>query len=127
MKLEDVLKKYKRVAVVGGPVTGKSIVTEQVSDRPTFHSDDFNRDALGWSGQSEALKEAAASSETFIVAGCAADRAVRKGLEVDAIIHCTEFQNHLPTDGQATLKRQIDKRTRELAKNTPTFTLKDLL
>ena len=124
MDYRDILKKYRRVAVVGGPVTGKSIVTDSVSDRPIIHSDDIPHEDITWSEHSQAVKEACERHETFVVAGIAADRAVRKGLEVDAIIHCTESRA-LYSQGQRTLKKQIDQRVKKLSKSIPTFTLED--
>lgn len=111
MNFQDILKRHKRVAVCGGPVTGKSIVTDNCSDRPVFHSDDLME--LGWSEGSQKLKELAEDHESFCVAGVAADRAIRKGLEVDAVIHCRTPRKTY-SKGQAILKAQIDKRVRAL-------------
>lgn len=121
MDIDEILKRYKRVAVIGGPVTGKTIVTGKVNDRPVYHSDTY--ETAGWSERSQILKDACQPHESFVVAGVAADRAVRKGLEVDAIIHCTDARQPLKK-GQRVLKRQIDKRARELSKKIPTFELK---
>src|SRR5262245_4436614 len=38
---DDVLGKYSRVAIVGGPRTGKTTLSATVSDRPVIHTDDF--------------------------------------------------------------------------------------
>ncbi len=121
MDIDEILKTYKRVAVVGGPVTGKSIVTEKVTDRPVYHSDDYA--GTEWSERSQILKDACEPHESFVVAGIAADRAVRKGLEVDAIIHC-KTPRAVYKKGQKTLKKQIDKRVSALKrKGIPTFDL----
>lgn len=103
----------KRIAIVGGPVTGKSLLTDQVTDRPVIHSDDIPHDGISWSEHSERVKQEAEKHESFVVAGVAADRAVRKGLEVDLIVHCTEPRVRYSA-GQRTLKRQIDARVQGL-------------
>lgn len=109
--IDDLLKRYNRIAVVGGPVTGKSIITEAVTDRPVIHSDDLHDSS--WSGKSEDLKKEAEKHDRFVIAGIAADRAVRKGLEVDVLVHCTRPRRAYKT-GQRVLKDQIDRRVREL-------------
>ena len=128
-KLEKFLSQHKRVAILGGPVTGKSIVTDHAGPREVVHSDDFQftKNGVDWSEQSEILRDYCAGKDDFVVAGIVADRAVRKGLEVDAIIHCDEFMDHLPSNGQKVLKKQIDSRVKKLAKTITTVKLKDLL
>ena len=113
MTLDELLTRYKRIAVVGGPVTGKSIITDNVSDRKVFHSDDLP--GLLWSERSQELMDLAKEHEAFVVAGIAADRAVKKGLDVDCVVHCTQVHADMYKPGQKTLKKQIDKRARELA------------
>lgn len=123
MKYQDILKKYKRVAVIGGPITGKSIVTDNTTDRPVIHSDQYSGRA--WSEHSTAVKDACSGLDTFVVAGIAADRAIRKGLEVDAIIHCKRQRASYPKKGQATLKKQIDRRAKQLSHRYPVFELEE--
>ena len=123
MKYQDVLKKYKRVAVIGGPITGKSIVTDHTTDRPVIHSDDYS--GRPWSEHSTVVKDACSGLDSFVVAGIAADRAVRKGLEVDAVIHCKHQRASYPKKGQAILKKQIDRRARRLAHKYPVYDLEE--
>jgi len=125
MMIDEILRRYPRVAVTGGPVTGKSIVTDAVTDRPVIHSDNIAHGDThtAWSRHSADVKHEAEQHQRFVVAGIAADRAVRKGLEVDAIIHARRPRDRY-TRGQRTLKKQIDKRVRELeARGIPVFYL----
>ena len=128
-RIQDILRTHKRVAVTGGPDTGKSIVTDWVDDRPVYHSDDYTND--DWSTKPDALIKDAYqhdSPQGYVVAGITADRAVRKGLQVDAIIHCETTLNDKPgkAKGRNALKKQIDKRVRTLQENgIPVYYLDD--
>ena len=124
MNWEDVLRQHKRIAVVGGPVTGKSMLTDEVTDRPVIHSDEIPHENISWSEHSHRVKEKAEKEESFVVAGVAADRAVRKGLQVDAIVHCTEPRTKYKS-GQRILKQQIDRRVHELGGTQYAFTGRD--
>lgn len=116
--LRDVITRHNRVAVVGGPVTGKSVLTDYAHSvgKTVFHSDDFQftHQGVPWSEQSERLRDAVIGRDRFVVAGIVADRAVRKGLEVDAIVLSEDSRKGL-SKGQRTLKKQIEKRARQIA------------
>jgi len=115
----DILSRYDRIAVTGGPVTGKSRYTDQTHDRPVIHSDEvpYTYDEPGeWSNHSARVKHQAEQYDRFVVAGIAADRAIRKGLEVDVVIHCRLPQKTL-TARQMGLKRQIDRRVEQLRRD----------
>ncbi len=126
-KIQEILRTHRRVAVTGGPDTGKSIVTDYVTDRPVYHSDAFTDD--DWHTKPDALIREAYQNDSpqgYVVAGITADRAVRKGLQVDAIIHCETPRKALNTRGRKTLKTQIDKRVRTLEENgIPVYYLDD--
>lgn len=126
-KIKRVLRDHKRIAVTGGPDTGKSIVTDYVTDRPVYHSDDYTDE--NWHTKPETLIREAYSADSpsgYVVAGVTADRAVRKGLQVDAIIHCDDTKVHSDKRGRHTLKKQIDKRVRTLMEDgIPVYYLDD--
>ena len=111
---DDLLARYDRIAICGGPVTGKSILTDATTDRPVIHSDDML--GMTWSSHSQAVRDKAAQHERFVVAGVAADRAIRKGLEVDCIVHAVRSHADVYTKGQKVLKKQVDKRTRQVSR-----------
>ena len=81
----DTLRQYQRIAIAGGPRTGKTTLSTRVTDRPVVHGDDFI--ALGWSQASEALAaQVNASVGPLVVEGVQVPRALRKGMAVDVVI-----------------------------------------
>lgn len=56
MRWEEVLERYARVAVVGGPRTGKTTLVAGVTDRPVIHGDEYNGE--GWEKAPERIKGA---------------------------------------------------------------------
>jgi dephospho-CoA kinase len=75
-----------RVAIVGGPRTGKTTLSGRVTDREVLHTDTFRE--LPQDQQSSAVIAALAGRDRFVVEGVLAARALRKGLEVDVVIYC---------------------------------------
>lgn len=88
MRLEDwfraVLESYDRIAIVGGPKTGKTTLCEQVADRPVFHTDDLR--SIAWADVPLAVIAAIGENPRFVVEGVQVARVLRKGLEVDLVL-----------------------------------------
>jgi len=100
-----ILAQYRRVAVVGGPRTGKSTFARTVRDRPVISTDDYMD--LHWEDvPAKVIEAAGAAGASFVVEGVQAARALRKGLEVDAIIVLTQPKVDL-TPGQAAMGRGV--------------------
>lgn len=96
----DVLAKYRRIGVAGGPRTGKTTLVERVADRPVVHTDDFMH--LEWSLASLAVRDKLQGLPAFVVEGVRVPHALRKGLIVDAVVwldqplvHTTYKQNDM--------------------------------
>jgi dephospho-CoA kinase len=71
----------KRIAVVGGPRTGKTTLAGKLArdtGLPLIASDDFKD--LGWSEASQHVADLLAKNEPAIVEGVAVPRAIRKAL-----------------------------------------------
>lgn len=81
---EGILRDHARVAVVGGPKSGKTTLTSGVADREVFRTDDAI--ALGWDAQPDHWITAASTQRRFVIEGIQVARALRKGLEVDAVV-----------------------------------------
>lgn len=85
----SVLAKHARVAIAGGPRTGKTSLS-RANDRPniharkTIHGDDYISD--DWSANSAEIVRLCAPLPSFVVEGVQVPRALRKGLIVDAVI-----------------------------------------
>lgn len=92
------LARFPRLAIAGGPRTGKTTLVERVADRPVVHTDDFM--SLEWSLASAAVRDKLQGLPSFIVEGVRAPHVLRKGLVVDAaiwldqpLVHTTYKQN----------------------------------
>lgn len=83
-QFNDILKKHKRIAIVGGPQTGKTTLAKTVTDRPVHHND--NGKHIPWEDQPEYWKNQVFGQDAFVLEGVQAARALRKGLQVDAVI-----------------------------------------
>lgn len=84
--LNDLLSKYDRIAVCGGPKVGKTtIATWCTKDRPLLHTDDLMH--LEWADVPAAVIEQCSHHSQFVVEGVQVARALRKGLQVDAVLY----------------------------------------
>ena len=92
----DVLKKYNRIAIVGGPRAGKTTLA-RLADRPVIHTDDYRHlswDRVPWAAIDD-IKDI--DGVRWIVEGVNAPRALRKGLEVDVVLVLNEPLEDLTT------------------------------
>ena len=80
----DLLSRYPRVAIAGGPRTGKTTLSALGDGRLVVHTDDWiNR--TEWEGvPTEVIK--ACGTGPVIVEGVQVPRALRKGLSVDCVV-----------------------------------------
>lgn len=82
----DILSRYPRVAIAGGPRTGKTTLSGIGDGRAVVHTDDWI-DKTEWEGvPTEVIK--ACGSGPVIVEGVQVPRALRKGLSVDCVVWC---------------------------------------
>jgi hypothetical protein len=87
----EALANFGRIAITGGPRTGKSTLVQRVdpTTRPVLHGDDYIH--LGWSESSQALCDAAnAIYGPVVIEGVQVPRALRKGMRVDVVIWLDE-------------------------------------
>jgi hypothetical protein len=82
--LTEALDQHARIAITGGPWTGKTTLVEGVNDREIVHTDVFKDEP--WDAQPDLIIAACAPHARFVVEGCQVPRALRKGLEVDVVI-----------------------------------------
>lgn len=85
---KDVLKKYDRIAVVGGPRAGKTTLT-RIADRPVIHTDDYMKrawDAAPYAAIADVIDLTHDQERPrFIIEGTRAVSCLRRGLKVDAV------------------------------------------
>jgi hypothetical protein len=96
--LEEVLAKYNRVAVTGTPRAGKTTLSGAIADRPVVHTDpndlrelypegvDWSQTQEVWDAAPAFIAQAVSGRDRFVVEGVSVARALRRGLEVDAVI-----------------------------------------
>lgn len=87
----EVLKAYKRIGITGAPRTGKTTLTQSVSDRPVIHTDDWKD--WPWPDVPDLVRAACdEAGASFVVEGVQVPRTLRKGLELDALVYLSEPQ-----------------------------------
>lgn len=85
--LADALAKYDRVAIAGGPRTGKSTALAGVTDRPTYGSDALNAAEVSWDAAPDHLiRMAEQLGPRWVIEGVQVARALRKGMACDAVV-----------------------------------------
>lgn len=82
---DEVLNTYARIAIAGGPKTGKTTLSKRVEDRPVYHTDDYRH--MEWSEASFFVCELINQKRgPLIVEGVRVPHALRKGMIVDCVI-----------------------------------------
>lgn len=83
-----ILKRYDRVVVTGPSGCGKSTLSDevQIDDRPILRSDDFKHYDFE-SVPFEIIKAANEAGNKWVAEGVMLPRALRKGLECDAVVY----------------------------------------
>jgi tRNA A37 threonylcarbamoyladenosine biosynthesis protein TsaE len=84
-RLAQLLREHKRIAIVGGPGTGKTTLAANVSDRRVLHTDDYVH--RPWASVPDDVIRACEGLESFVVEGVQVARSLRRGLKVDAVIY----------------------------------------
>lgn len=88
-KLEALCAAHRRVAVTGRPGIGKSAVLDKAKGPlpPIFRTDVLKR--VTWEAQVVETLEWARKHETWVMEGVTVARALRRGLEADAVLVLT--------------------------------------
>jgi hypothetical protein len=86
--LDLLLREYERVAILGGPRTGKSTLANSVLDRPVIRTDDLLH--VPWEDIPGLLLEQCTGLGRYLIEGVQIARALRFGLVVDAILYLDE-------------------------------------
>jgi len=104
------LQGYARVAIVGAPRTGKTSLANNeavrfaLARRPVIYSDDFKH--LAWGEVPPAIVAVCKQMERFLIEGVQVARALRRGLEIDAVLYLDDAKaEQLP--GQVVMGKGI--------------------
>lgn len=98
----DVLRRYNRIAIVGGPRAGKTTLA-RLADRHVIHTDDYR--TRSWEAVPHAViadirdleADSLSRGNRWIIEGVQVARALRKGLEVDVVLVLNEPLEDLTT------------------------------
>ncbi len=106
-KLVDRLMIANRIAIAGGPKTGKTTLADRIANRdPSFHiihTDDLIN-KVEWGGVPDEIARQTVGRKRFIVEGVQAGRCLRKHLAVDLVVWLE--RPHVELDfGQRTMWR----------------------
>ena len=105
MVIQVIAQRYQRIAIVGGPKTGKTTLAKTFRDRPVISTDDYI--ALDWADvPAKVIEAAGAAGPSFVVEGVQTARALRKGLAVDAVVVLTTPKQQL-TSGQMVMTKGV--------------------
>lgn len=98
----QVLAKYDKIAIAGGPKSGKTTMAATAGDdRPVVHTDSY-RDS--WDDAPRQAMEELEKHDRWIIEGIQVGRCLRKGLVPDIVIWC-EIAHKPHTPGQKTMAR----------------------
>lgn len=98
-KFLQILSNHTRVGIAGGSKTGKSTLSALCKDRNVLHIDDLIIDPNGkyvdWGTIPDLILTAVGTlGPSFLIEGSQLPRALRKGLQLDAVIWLDE--THVP-------------------------------
>jgi hypothetical protein len=98
------LARYPRIAIAGGPRTGKSSLASAVSDRPVLHTDSLMQE--NWEDVPLIVQKRLEGQASFVVEGVQVPRSLRKGLVVDAVVWMSRPKVPL-TVGQGVMTKAV--------------------
>lgn len=126
-----ILKRYPRVVVTGPSGCGKSTLADEVrvDDRPILRSDDFKQHAF--EDVPFAIIEASKhAGPSWVAEGVMLPRALRKGLQCDAIVYLDKPRRpQLPgqvAQGKGMVGKVFTEWRRGPGRGVPVYTLSDL-
>ncbi len=97
---------YRKIAIFGGPGVGKTTMSKLFTDRPVLGTDDYQ--TMAWEDIPGALIERTSGmGKSFLVEGVQVARALRKGLQVDAVIYLETQRRPDPLPGQLAMAEGI--------------------
>lgn len=109
--LRELLASHARVAICGAPRTGKTTLAHAcVDERPLISTDRFIH--LAWGDVPPAIIARCKPLPRFLIEGVQVARALRKGLEVDAVLYL-DLPRAEQTPQQASMGKSVETVFRE--------------
>lgn len=100
-----VLRNHRRVAIAGGPRMGKTTLSRLVRDRPVIGTDEYKK--LPWEEVPLQMIADVKDLPAFVIEGVQVPRALRKGLEVDAVVYMTRPKVASRKPGQISMAKGV--------------------
>lgn len=97
----QVLAKYDKIAIAGGPKSGKTTISKLAREHHAVHTDDY-RDS--WDQAPADAMHDLEGHDKWIIEGVQVGRCLRKGLKPDIVIWCDDARKEL-TPGQKTMAK----------------------
>ncbi len=110
----DSIEAFPRIALAGGPRTGKTTLSLLVDRKVRVHTDDFRQ--YNWDQVPERVIAVCHSHPAFIVEGVQVGRCLRKGLQVDLVIWFEEPHEAL-SKGQMAMRKGCETIFHDWASN----------
>ncbi len=103
MKFFEFLQQYRRIAIAGGPKTGKTTLadTSTPGGPRIIHTDEIE---APWAELPDLIVEECRNSAAYVVEGVQVGRALRKGLNPEVVVYLNQPFGQL-TKGQASMSR----------------------
>lgn len=113
-----ILVDHDRVAIAGGPRSGKTTLSKIVTDRPIFGTDALIG-AISWEDAPHEIMRTLAemSGPRWVVEGVQVPRALRKGLAADAVLWLGGARSAL-TSGQDIMRKGVETVMRDWVGNS---------
>ncbi len=116
-RFAELLRSYPRIAIAGGPRMGKSTLSGLITDRPVIGTDAYKGNVPIEDIPQRMIADVG-HLPTFLIEGVWVARALRKGMQVDAVVYMTRPKvARLP--GQVAMAKGILKTFREWRHKNP--------
>jgi hypothetical protein len=79
-----IISQHRKVALTGGPKTGKTTLSQQCVDRHVYRTDDWQ--VIEWAHVPDAIIDQLESIDSWILEGVQVPRCLRKGLKPNVVI-----------------------------------------
>jgi hypothetical protein len=120
------LEAHPRVAIGGGPKSGKTTFAALCHDRPTVHTDDYIQESKGtvaeraaaWKAAAELAVVECSKHAAFLVEGVRVTRVLKLGVEVDVLVWLETPLMPL-TKGQETMRKGCETKLEALMAEMP--------
>lgn len=117
LPFDALLAQYPRIGIAGAPRTGKTTLSQQAATRRKVIGTDAYQD-MEWSEIPHRMIADVAGLNMFLIEGVMVGRALRKGLELDALVYLDQPMV-AQSSGQQAMGKGINTILRDWVAKTP--------